>query len=62
MTEKEAIAQLHDILYGDHAPDIYDPEDEHKAADDLLVQFLREAGFTELANEFQKARRRFWYA
>lgn len=39
-----------------------DPELYHISYDDAIIQFLREAGYTKVAERFSSARKHFWYA
>ena len=57
MTKTEAIAQL-------NALDDRDPEDGHRVADKILLDFLRDNGFSDVAAAFVDADSRigFWYA
>lgn len=48
-----------DELYGETALHWGDEENWHKSADDLLCQILRDEGFEEIVNWFQKGRK--WY-
>ena len=56
MTEDEAVEKLKQICQDN------DPESEHCDADELLVEFLRDQGFPELANTFDELSQNFWYA
>lgn len=41
-----------------------DPEEQHLEADNLLCEYLRAIGHSEVATAYEEARRRveFWYA
>lgn len=56
MTEQEALVRLEAVI------DANDKEVAHIKADDLLVDFIRELGYTKLADRFEKASNGFWYA
>lgn len=57
MTKEEYVEQLNKLTY-------YDQEVSHAEADDLLVAALRDAGWGEVADAYEKAQDRvgFWYA
>lgn len=39
-----------------------DNEIYHEIMDDLIVEFLRDMGYTEMADKYEKAKHYFWYA
>lgn len=39
-----------------------DPEAWHCAAEDIMLAFLREAGFIAFANEYEQQATNWWYA
>ena len=57
MTEEEAVLMMREIK-------ITDPEQAHLEADDILLTFLEEHGYTWLVESYQAARKvtPFWYA
>ncbi|WP_368647924.1 hypothetical protein [Castellaniella ginsengisoli] len=59
MTKNQVIERLRDI-----AQRKGDPESAHGDADDAVMQFLREIGHGEVADEFERASEivPFWYA
>lgn len=56
MRETEAVEKIREIIrdYGE------DPETSHPKADQVLIEFLRDRGFSELADEWEKVPR--WYS
>ena len=57
MTKEEAVRQLNEISIGD-------PEFAHHQADAVLLLFLKENGFEDIADAWRDAddRAGFWYA
>jgi hypothetical protein len=56
--KRELILQFEAMEYGS------DEEAAHGTADDLLIEFLREIGYEDVADAYEAARDRvgFWYA
>jgi len=54
-TDKELAQELKSKMCGDR-------EIDHGVADDFLINVLREAGYTELAETFDDLTVDFWYA
>lgn len=48
MTKHQALARLKEIL-ADHKAQHIDTEEAHRYADDVLIEFLKALGYTEIA-------------
>lgn len=64
MSEAEAVQKLDALKHVDDGQMYLSNEDDHKAADGILLDFLRANGNGALADAFDRARERldFWYS